>query len=873
MNPKMCLSALVLGAAFACSGGVNTGGDPGDQPLASVSRVETQNGLPTLLINEQAVAPTSLYVYNAELTVAYDTAAWLDTFKGYVDKAKTTGVTYLCFELYFHSAMFRTSAHPGVIGSDLNFSNMDALFDYAYQEGIYLLPTIWVSNPPEWWAAEHQDQLQLAYDQTSPPSDALSIGVSYNNPGYWATMDEYVKTIVQRYKSHPALLGWSPSVGITRENNYGPSYLSSPDKPRQSWADYSPYANSRFHEWLKEKYGSDSALRTAWNDDFVKLDSAPTPTPQAAITSPPEVVANGPGDIRPRMRDWMDFRLNEKSKEWEHFITLVKTLDPDHVLSINPSGSLFAPALAIAQNGTADGLEWTRCPQVDIVRIHPRISFDETAGPYNTMNYNLFAFAASARRAGKLATFALEDNGDVANGGNIESLDRIRSLSAMLAAAGSGIGWSIEAHGLLPVWSDVELAEIAKYMYLFDPAQRSVSVPTIALLLDPKAELAEYTLGVVNQGSRNRDRIAFYETLYKAGIMLDTIEAAELVADPTVLDVYSGVVVADMARLNSDAARIVRDYARQGGGLFIAGRTGMFDSAGKPDPSAFTTVAGLSAAPTSTTVSYGTWGFDASTDPLLLGLASRTTDTGNSYYLPIADWTGNGYVELGHAASGDRPATLLKKGKTVIWLPRLDLDDDSIVLSLFRNWMAEANSIGFVGCSLSINAVTGYRTLGGTQIWSGNDTGYAGGGLSVWVSQLKSGSPPGSYWSKFSAMLAQYPNPRAIWWELCPNADAPSVKYDDAVLALNELKRLAPTAKVYVTGVPIYPLDGAHCSINTDAGSQTTLDLASQLVVNNEALQGPALSPLTSAQVADGCHANAAGEAIWGNDLLGFFGQ
>jgi len=30
---------------------------------------------------------------------------------------------------------------------------------------------------------------------------------------------------------------------------------------------------------------------------------------------------------------------------------------------------------------------------------------------------------------------------------------------------------------------------------------------------------------------------------------------------------------------------------------------------------------------------------------------------------------------------------------------------------------------------------------------------------------------------------------------------------------------------------------------------------------------------LTTSQVGDGCHANAAGEAVWGNDLLGFFGN
>jgi len=357
-------------------------------------------------------------------------------------------------------------------------------------------------------------------------------------------------------------------------------------------------------------------------------------------------------------------------------------------------------------------------------------------------------------------------------------------------------------------------------MSLFDPSQRSVVVPSFAVLLDPAGEQAEYTLGgALSQSSRNHDRIGFYEALYKAGIELDTIEASEVIADPAVLNAYSGIIVADMARLKSEVAQALHDHAAAGNGLFIGGRTAMFDSAGKADYSAFRTIAGLNALPTSDTTSYPTWNFDATVDPLTMGLSSRTTDTVNPYYLPVADWTGNGYTALGHAATGTQPATLLKKGKTVIWLPRLDLSDDSMVVSLLRNWMAVPDSIGFVGCSLSINAVNGYHTLGGAQIWPGGNSGYAGGGLSLWVSQLKTGNTgTGSYWSKFSSMLAAHPRPRAIWWELCPNADATSVTYDDALLALTEIKRLAPTAQVYVTGVPIYPLDGAHCSINTDLG-------------------------------------------------------
>lgn len=183
------------------------------------------------------------------------------------------------------------------------------------------------------------------------------------------------------------------------------------------------------------------------------------------------------------------------------------------------------------------------------------------------------------------------------------------------------------------------------------------------------------------------------------------------------------------------------------------------------------------------------------------------------------------------------------------------------------------NRVGFVGCSLTMIAVNGTNS---SKYWPTDNAGYAGGGLSVWSAQLKDNNTnPDSYWAKFKSMLQAYPNPEVIWWELCPNSEAPNVTIDDTRAVLAEIRRLAPTAQVYASGVPIYPLDGEHCTINTDAGSQATLDLTSQLVADGELLQGPIMTVLTVSEVnqSDGCHANSAGEAIWGQNLVDVFGK
>jgi hypothetical protein len=656
------------------------------------SFIKVVNGVPTLHINNKAVAPISLFIYNSETTVSYNSANWLTIFKSYVDKAKNTGVTYLSFELYFHSPMFATTTQPGVIGSDLELTKMDELFNYAQQRGIYLLPTIWVSNPPEWWISGHMDALQIGYDETSPPIDIKLIGASFNNPDYWKIMDEYVRIVIERYKSHPALLGWSPCVGITRENNYGPSYLSSPFNPPTSWADYSAYAQGRFRAWLTEKYSTNATLQSAWNNATVTLTSAELPKPLNSITFSRDTIGNGAGDTRMQMKDWLQFRLDEKGKDWKHVTDLVKSYDPSHIIVMNPADPLFAANAPTTKNGAADGPEWTRYPNVDMVIFHPRISYNEAEGNSNTQNYTLFAFIAYARHLGKIATFSFEDTGDMVNGGNVESYERIRSLAPMVASAGGSMGWVIESsRSGLPVWSDLELAEIGKYTYLFDPANCNVTIPQVAILVDPRGAQTEYTLGgALSPDSRSKDRTNFYATLYNAGIEIDPLEVAEVAANPQILDNYKGVIVADIARLNTGVAQLLYEYGRRGQGLFIGGRTGIFDSIGNNDYSALKTLLGLSSLPTSDMTSYASWSFNSSSDPLLSGLAGQQADTKNHYYIPIADWASEGYTKLGHATQGTQPATILAKNKTVVWFPRLDLDKDSLLMvKLFQNWMTK----------------------------------------------------------------------------------------------------------------------------------------------------------------------------------------
>ena len=181
------------------------------------------------------------------------------------------------------------------------------------------------------------------------------------------------------------------------------------------------------------------------------------------------------------------------------------------------------------------------------------------------------------------------------------------------------------------------------------------------------------------------------------------------------------------------------------------------------------------------------------------------------------------------------------------------------------------NSIGYIGCSNTEDAVIGYYAVQNRGLfWAPYDT--YGGVVSEWAHLANQ-----QYWANFSKQISTYGQPQIVWVNLCEFAASPAT-FSDVQNMLSILRSYTPNANFYVSPLNSY-VSGYVCPLTGANGVQDTTNLANEAVAAGLALQGPILGPLGPAPVGNpaggtlqnSCHPNTAGEILLGAQLASFF--
>ena len=221
------------------------------------------------------------------------------------------------------------------------FEDMDRALDIANKCGLKVILGIGTSQAPPWLINKYPEVRPIAHDGTLYPEYGPRPNICRDNPTFKRFAERYIKKIVKRYASHPALLMWQ----IDNEPVYPPLDVS-------ELKDFChcPSTRAAFIEWAKNKYQTIEEANKVWGMKFWTAEFSEFPE----ITPPKGGMWEA---VSPHIYlDWMKFKTESLSSWVKWMKSKVKEIDPNHKVGTN--GFLGIAPRTPDHDVLADGLDW-----------------------------------------------------------------------------------------------------------------------------------------------------------------------------------------------------------------------------------------------------------------------------------------------------------------------------------------------------------------------------------------------------------------------------------------------------------------------------------------------------------------------------------
>jgi len=278
---RQCIGSLALGVMSVLLVGCTTPSAVGQPPPrltessdAGGATVRLHHGRPTVFVNGE---PMPL--------VAYSPATRGQSFRAATPRFGRHDMTVYFLNVPRAKASDVDGWHsnPLWVGASIEAEYQTPLRSPSFAEQVKLISQgapearfivrFGLHEPPSWREA-HRGERFVAQTGEALPVPSLA------SQAWWAAASDYAQAVVRYCEAQP----WSDRV-IGYANFMR---LEGTHEPLVGgWLyDHSGVMTDRFRAFLRDRYGSDEALRDAWHDDGVSLDSVTVPTDKLRGTVP-----------------------------------------------------------------------------------------------------------------------------------------------------------------------------------------------------------------------------------------------------------------------------------------------------------------------------------------------------------------------------------------------------------------------------------------------------------------------------------------------------------------------------------------------------------------------------------------------------------
>lgn len=229
-----------------------------------------------------------------------------------------------------------------VTPGNYDWDDYDQMMDLAAQNGIKVIIAELVTAAPEWafrkhpTARYHGNDDSFIYSTISGSSDTGGFpGLCLDNPEIKALAEQFLTRLIERYRTHPALLGYDLWNETTYEGG----------NPQKMYC-FCEATKARLRVWLKNRYGTLPVVRKTWQR--YSLETWEDIEPPRNFSGYSESL------------DWLQFRVDNAYELFDWRIKLFRKLDPKHLVTCHGVAGTLESHASQTHN------EWMAASRVDV---------------------------------------------------------------------------------------------------------------------------------------------------------------------------------------------------------------------------------------------------------------------------------------------------------------------------------------------------------------------------------------------------------------------------------------------------------------------------------------------------------------------------